>query len=110
MANAIMDDEARNNRVQELWTALKEECGSFGIVIWGDCDIVTALTKRGIYPTPEHVSAVREHRYVRHMDEQMTVSGWEDVYAAIDALELVPTPLGEFKPHLSRMYQTHGED
>jgi hypothetical protein len=36
MANAMMDNEARDNRVQELRTALEDECGSFGIVTWGD--------------------------------------------------------------------------
>jgi hypothetical protein len=110
MANASMNHEARDNRVQELRTALEEECGSFGIITWGDSDIVTALTERGIYPTPDKISALRESYFVRHMDEEMTLSGWRAIHAAIDDLELAPNPLGEFKPALSRMYETYGED
>jgi len=103
------------NRVQELRTALEEECGSFGIVTWGDGDIVTALTERGIYPTPDKISAVRENYFVCHMDDEMTLSGWGAIHAAIDALELdalelAPSPLREFKPALSRMYETYGKD
>jgi hypothetical protein len=110
MADASMNDEARGNRVQELRTALEEECGSFGIVTWGDSDIVTALTERGIYPTPDKIAAVRENYFVCHMDDEMTLSGWGAIHAAIDALELTPSPLREFKPALSRMYETYGKD
>src|SRR5208282_443234 len=110
MADAMMDNEARDNRIQELRTALEEECGSFGIISWNDSDIVTALTERGIYPTPDKISAVRESYFVCHMDDEMTLSGWGAIHAAIDALELSPTPVSEFKPALSRMYETYGDD
>ena len=110
MANASPNPEARDNRVQELRAALEEECGSFGIVTWGDGDIVTALTERGIYPTPDNITAVRESYYVRHMDDEMTVIGWEAIHTAINTIDLARNPLDEFKPALSRMYETYGED
>lgn len=110
MGNAMTNSEARDNRVQELRSALEDECGSFGIVTWGDADIISALTERGIYPTPEKITAVRESYFVCHMDEEMTRSGWVAIHAAIDDLELAPNRISEFKAALSRMYETYGED
>jgi hypothetical protein len=104
------NNEARDNRVQELRTALEEECGSFGIITWGDADIITALTEKGIYPTNDKITAVRESYFLRHMDEEMTLSGWGTIHLAIDSLNFAPSQLGDFKPTLGRMYQTYGED
>jgi hypothetical protein len=115
MANAMIDNamtnaEARTRRMQELCAALEKECDSFGLAVWNDADIITALTMRGVYPTAEKIAAIKENYHVRHLDDQTLVLGWNCIHTAISDLELTRDPLVDFKPALGRMYQPYGED
>lgn len=85
-------DEATESRVQELRVEL-EQAGRWGIVTWTDDDIINALESAGANSTPQNVQAVREHFSVRHIDDEMTVTGWRVIEEAISGLGLVPPRL-----------------
>jgi hypothetical protein len=45
------------------------QLGCFGALTWVEEDIIDKLKEEGIVPTPEAITAVREHGYLRAMDE-----------------------------------------
>jgi hypothetical protein len=80
-------DETSTSRVQALRSEL-ELLGQWGIVTWCNDDIATALERAGADATPENIKAVREHYYVKCIDDRMTEVGFGVIDDAIQALHL----------------------
>jgi hypothetical protein len=81
------EDQAISDQVLEHRAAI-QQLGRFGIVIWSEKDIVSALVNAGAAPSPENIDAVREHSYVEHISDRMTEVGWVVIEHAVHDLGL----------------------
>jgi hypothetical protein len=78
----------RGAHAKQLASQLRTAPDVFGIAMWSDEDVASALRDAGVPDTPANIRAIRSSHYGRHIQDHMIERGWELLEVAVSALGL----------------------
>ena len=76
----------RRSAAKPLASQLRTAPDVFGLAMWSDEDVASALAENGMPGTPENIRAVRNSHCCRHIQDYMIERGWELLEEAISTL------------------------
>ena len=79
--------DGRAGMAAELAVRLKSAPDSFGVVMWTNEDIASALREYGLRDTNSNVRAVRASYQSRHMEDLTIEHGWSLLEDAVSTLD-----------------------
>jgi hypothetical protein len=78
----------RGENAKQLANQLRTTPDVFGVAMWSDEDVSSALREAGVPVTPANVRSIRSSHYGRHIQDYMIERGWELLEVAVSALGL----------------------